>query len=76
MQRSHTDELGLDRNLVQEEILKHLSTIQNQIQDGKPFNSIIQVQGISIQYTVFKLLDGTLNIGRIHGTETTRSPKK
>ena len=33
---------------------------------GRPFNQIIRIGGRNIQYTAFKLSDGTFNIGRIH----------
>ncbi|UOO76126.1 DUF6531 domain-containing protein [Neisseria sp. Dent CA1/247] len=63
----HTDKLGLDRGIVQKEVTKHLSKVSSQVAEGKPFNAIIKVQGKNIQYTAFKLKDGTYNIGRIHG---------
>ncbi len=67
----HTDKLGLDRDIVQKEVTSHLAKVANQVTEGKPFNAVIKVQGKDIQYTAFKLKDGTYNIGRIHG-----APKK
>jgi hypothetical protein len=63
----HTDALGLDRSLVQSTIQNHFKTVSAQIVAGKPFNQIIEIGGQRIQYTAFKLPDGTFNIGRIHG---------
>ncbi len=63
----HTDALGLDRAVVQFGVQSHLKTVASQITPGKPFNQIIEVGGQRIQYTAFKLPDGTINVGRIHG---------
>jgi hypothetical protein len=63
----HTDALGLDRSLVQSTIRNHFTTISSQVVTGNPFNQIIEIGGKKIQYTVYKLSDGTFNIGRIHG---------
>ncbi len=63
----HTDALGLDRALVQSSIQTHFKTASSQIVAGKPFNQIIEIGGQKLQYTAFKLSDGTFNIGRIHG---------
>lgn len=41
--------------------------VASQIKEGKPFNFVIGIKGENIQYTVYKLPNGTLNIGRIHG---------
>ncbi|MFV0291022.1 MAG: RHS repeat domain-containing protein [Mangrovibacterium sp.] len=63
----HTDELGLDKSLVQSTVQNHFKTVSAQVVMGKPFNQIIEIGGQKIQYTAFKLSDGTFNIGRIHG---------
>jgi hypothetical protein len=65
----HTDALGLDRSLVQSTIQNHFKTVSSQVVPGKPFNQIIKIGSQRIQYTVFKLPDGTFNIGRIHGVK-------
>jgi RHS repeat-associated protein len=65
----HTDALGLDRSLVQSTVQKHFKTVSSQVVAGKPFNQIIQIGGQRVQYTAFKLSDGTYNIGRIHGIQ-------
>jgi hypothetical protein len=65
----HTDALGLDRSLVQSTIQNHFKTVSSQVVAGKPFNQIIEIGGQRIQYSAFKLSDGTFNIGRIHGVK-------
>jgi len=63
----HTDALGLNRSLVQSSVQTHFKTVSSQVVAGKPFNQIINIGGQRIQYTAFKLPNGTFNIGRIHG---------
>ena len=63
----HTDDLGLDRESVKKAVIADLSKCANQVPNGKPFNQKITVNGIDLQYTAFKLKNGTLNVGRIHG---------
>ena len=63
----HTDALGLDRTLVQSSVQNNLKAVASQITPGQPFNQVIVVGGQRIQYTAYKLSDGTINIGRIHG---------
>ena len=63
----HIDELGLSRSAVQTAIEEHLPTVASQIVEGKPLNQVVEVAGKKIQYTAFKLADGTINVGRIHG---------
>ena len=58
--------MGLDRTVVKSSIETHFRGISSQIVTGEPFNQIIKVAGKNIQYTAFKLKDGTINIGRIH----------
>lgn len=65
----HTDALGLNRTVVKSAVETHLKVVSSQIVAGKPFNQIIEVAGQRIQYTAFKLKDGTINIGRIHGVK-------
>lgn len=62
----HTDALGLERNMVQSTVQEHLKKMASQMVPGRPFNQVIEVGGQRIQYTAFKLKDGTVNIGRIH----------
>ncbi len=65
----HTDALGLDRSLVQSTVQDHFKKVSSQVASGKPLNQIIEIAGQEIQYTAFKLSDGTFNIGRIHGVK-------
>ena len=64
----HVERLGLNKNEVMSAIKNHLPTTISKIQEGKPLNEVITVAGKEIQYTAFKLSDGTINVGRIHGT--------
>lgn len=63
----HTDALGLERSSIQLAIKEHFPSVISKLTNGKPLNSIIEVGGQRIQYTAFKLSNGTINIGRIHG---------
>lgn len=63
----HIDELGIDRNVVKSAIEKHVKAITPQIVSGRPCNQIINVAGKNLQYTAYKLSNGVINIGRIHG---------
>lgn len=63
----HVDDLGIDRNIVMSAIEKHVNTIIPQIVSGTPCNQIINVAGKNIQYTAYRLSNGVINIGRIHG---------
>ncbi|MFZ6663660.1 hypothetical protein [Peijinzhouia sedimentorum] len=63
----HTDKLGLSRMIVKSSVEKNLKSISHKILTGKPFNQTIKISGKRVQYTAFKLENGTINIGRIHG---------
>jgi len=63
----HTDKLGLDRNAVQNAIHNHLTTSNFSFAPGQHINSVIEVGGIRLQYTAWKLENGVINVGRIHG---------
>ncbi|SFT97133.1 RHS repeat-associated core domain-containing protein [Algoriphagus locisalis] len=63
----HTDKLGLSRNAVMSAVETHLKGVSQKIVTGKPFNQVIEVAGQKIQYTAFKLENGVINVGRIHG---------
>lgn len=63
----HTDAMGLSRDVVQSGVLKHLPTVISKVKPGYPLNVITKINGVRLQYSVFKLSDGTYNIGRIHG---------
>lgn len=63
----HMDDLGIARPVVKAAIKAHLPSVVNEIKAGEPLNKVIEVAGHRIQYSVYRLPDGTLNIGRIHG---------
>lgn len=63
----HVDKMGLVRAEVQAAIERHLPTVVENIPKGRPLNQIIEVAGKRIQYSAFRLPDGSINIGRIHG---------
>jgi len=63
----HTDQMGLDRSVVQSTIRSHLGQVHGQIQTGQPFNQVIRISGMNVQYTAFRLESGSINVGRIHG---------
>lgn len=65
----HTDELGLSRNDVESAVRFDLQQNANMITPGSPFNQTVNINGQNIQYTAYKLPDGTINVGRIHGVE-------
>jgi hypothetical protein len=56
----------LDQGAVKSAITTEVKAIASQIAPGQPFNRIIDVGGVRLQYTAYKLSDGTINIGRIH----------
>lgn len=65
----HIEKKGLNKTTVQNAIMKHFQTVYKEIKEGQSLNKIITVQGKQIQYSAYKLSDGTINIGRIHGVK-------
>lgn len=63
----HVEKMGLDKTIVQSAIMKHFQTVYKEIKTGESLNKVITVQGQQIQYSAYRLSDGTINIGRIHG---------
>lgn len=64
----HIDEMGIDRGLVQDKVLKDLRTLDD-IPNLTPVNRTINVSGRRIQYTVYKRYQNgrnIYNIGRVH----------
>lgn len=59
--------MGLNRSAVQTAIEKNVGAMATELTPGTPLNVIIKVAGQKIQYTAYKLSDGVINIGRIHG---------
>lgn len=63
----HTDQLNLDRNLVEHMVIQNVKTNIHNIPINKPYNGVININGYKIQYTAFKRIDkNIINIGRIH----------
>jgi hypothetical protein len=62
----HVDKIGLGRLLVRNRVVAHLETVVDQLQPGVVKNFIINIEGKSIQYSAYRLPDGTINVGRIH----------
>jgi RHS repeat-associated core domain len=65
----HTDELGLSQFEVRNAVELNLKSQSHFIENGKPFNQTVIVNGQRIQYTAYKLPNGIINIGRIHGVK-------
>lgn len=65
----HIEKMGLNKTVVQNAIMKHFQTVYKEIKEGQSLNKVITVQGQQIQYSAYKLSDGTINIGRIHGVK-------
>ena len=69
----HVDDLGISRYLVHNSIVTDLKNISSTIKVGQAINRTIIVEGQELQYTVFKLNNNELNVGRIHAkTETNK----
>jgi len=65
----HIEKMGLNKTVVQNAIMKHFQTVYKEIKEGQSLNKVITVQGQQIQYSAYRLSDGTINIGRIHGVK-------
>jgi hypothetical protein len=65
----HTDGLGLSRGSVQQGVLNNLRGNYMNVQNGKPYNGFTNVGGYNLQYTAWRLYNGTYNIGRIHSVQ-------
>lgn len=59
--------MGLKRDAVKKAVENNLQWFIPTLQGGKPLNVIITVGGKRLQYTAYKLPNGTINVGRIHG---------
>lgn len=63
----HTDKMGLSRSDVRSSITKNFRSLAPKLSEGKPYNGTVNVQGKTLKYTAFRIGDGVINIGRIHG---------
>ncbi len=60
----HVEKAGFDRQVVQDAIKQDLSQAAKSLSNG-PYNGSVVVNGTKLDYTAFKLSDGTINVGRI-----------
>lgn len=65
----HTDQLGISRDIIKTRIESHLQLVHKKIETSKPYNGIITIGKQKLQYTAYKLDNGIINIGRIHGVK-------
>lgn len=61
----HIERAGLDREIVRSAIQNDLRSVAPSIRTGEPVNQIITVSGRDVRYTAYRLLDGSINVGRI-----------
>ncbi|MDP0930203.1 hypothetical protein Q0601_23775, partial [Paracoccus onubensis] len=61
------DELGMSREPVRDAIIDDLPSI-SELSDGLNVRQVT-VDGVKLQYNVYKLPDGTVNIGRINAAD-------
>ena len=62
----HTDDLGLNRQDVEDAVLADIMNNVGEISPGLNKGTTV-VDGVEIDYHAFRLADGTINIGRITG---------
>ncbi len=66
----HIDDLGLDRSQVMDairsDLLPRLPLPPRQ--NNTPFVGNVTIGGIHLDYTAYRLSDGSVNVGRITGT--------
>ena len=65
----HTDALNIDRAALSATITNDMRSASSQIVTGQPLNRVVNVNGVRVQYTAYKLPNGTINIGRMHAAE-------
>ena len=56
----------LSRTQVKMAVLDDIKYIHTTIKPRTSINRVIRVNGKNLQYTVFRLCDNNLNVGRIH----------
>lgn len=61
----HIDKAGLDRNAVQQAIRQDLNRMGESLAKGQQATGNVVVNGTKIEYSAFRLQDGTINVGRI-----------
>jgi hypothetical protein len=60
----HTDKVGLNREIIQQVIKNDLNGAAGILTEGLNKRSVI-VDGITLDYSAYKLPDGKINVGRI-----------
>ena len=60
----HIEKAGFDRQVVQDAIKQDLGKVANSLSNGQ-YNGNVVVNGTKLDYSAFKLPDGTINVGRI-----------
>ncbi|MNS95100.1 hypothetical protein D3C86_1425370 [compost metagenome] len=60
----HVEAAGFDRQVVQGAIQADLSKVASSLQQGQYTGSVV-VNGVKLDYSAFKLPNGTINVGRI-----------
>ncbi|MEY4834766.1 MAG: Cell wall-associated polypeptide [Bacteroidota bacterium] len=63
----HTRALGLSDDVVRAGVLKSVPRVISKVPNGYPLNVITKINGVRVQYSIFKTANGSYNIGRIHG---------
>ncbi len=61
----HIDKAGLDRNAVQQAVRQDVSRAAESLSKGQQHTGSVVVNGTRVEYSAFKLQDGTINVGRI-----------
>jgi len=61
----HVERVGLSRSSVREVVLTDLRSVSRSVVSGKPYNGVVEVDGVEVTYTAYRLPDGSINIGRM-----------
>lgn len=61
----HVEKAGFDRDVVQQAVTQDLSRMANSLSKGQQYTGAVHVNGTKIEYSAFKLENGTINVGRI-----------
>ncbi|MGX9773218.1 RHS repeat domain-containing protein [Janthinobacterium aestuarii] len=61
----HIDKAGMDRAAVQQAIRQDISRAAESLSKGQQYTGNVVVNGTRVEYSAFKLENGTINVGRI-----------
>lgn len=67
----HVEAAGLSKSSVQDVVLADIKAVSRSVASGKPYNGVVEVEGVEVTYTAYRLPDGSINIGRITTSGTT-----